>query len=39
MSGVSKTQKDYNFDKTMVFKTTRFVASKQPTAFKNQNIL
>jgi hypothetical protein len=39
MSGVSKTQKDYSFNKTMVLETTRFVASKHIVAFKNQSIL
>jgi hypothetical protein len=39
MSGVSKTQKDYSFNKTMVLETTRFVASKHIVAFKNQRIL
>jgi len=39
MSGVSKTLKDYSFDKTMVLKTIGFIASKPPIAFKNQCIL
>jgi hypothetical protein len=38
ISGVSKTLKDYNFDKITVLETTRFVASKHLTAFKNQSI-
>jgi hypothetical protein len=39
MSGVSKTpKKDYSFDKTMVLKTTRFVASKHLVAFKRHSI-
>ena len=39
ISGVSKTPKDYSFDKTMVLETTRFVASKHSITFKNQSIL
>jgi hypothetical protein len=33
-----KLQRDCSFDKTMVSKTTRFVASKHPIVFKNQSI-
>jgi hypothetical protein len=35
MSGVSRTPKDYNFNKTIVLETTKFVASKHPIVLKN----
>ena len=36
ISGVSKTPKDYSFDKIMFLDTTRFVASKHLVAFKTK---
>jgi hypothetical protein len=33
-----KLQKNYNFKKTMVLETTKFIVSKHPTTFENQSV-